>query len=51
MVLMTKRRNGHLLVRDGGGLTGIGSIGNIVKYRLAGVESEAEASRQYVAQA
>lgn len=51
MVLMTKQRIGHLLVLDGGALTGIGSIGDMVKYRLAGIKSEAEASHQYFAQA
>lgn len=51
MVLMTERRIRHLPVLDNGVLAGIVSIGDIVKHRLAEIESEAEALRQYVAQA
>jgi CBS domain-containing protein len=51
MVLMTERRCRHLPVLDDGALAGIVSIGDIVKHRLAEIESEAEALRQYVAQA
>jgi CBS domain-containing protein len=41
----------HLPVLDDGVLTGIVSVGYIVKHRLAEIGSEAEALRQYVAQA
>jgi CBS domain-containing protein len=51
MLLMNERRIRHLPVLDGGALTGIVSIGDIVKHRLAEIESEAEAAPQYVAQA
>ncbi len=51
MVLMTERRIRHLPVIESGALIGIVSIGDIVKHRIAEIESEAEALRQYVAQA
>ncbi|NQV81491.1 MAG: CBS domain-containing protein [Alphaproteobacteria bacterium] len=51
MVLMTERRIRHLPVIESGALIGIVSIGDIVKHRLAEIESEAESLRQYVGQA
>jgi len=51
MGLMTERRIRHLPVLHDGALAGIVSIGDVVKHRLAEIESEAEALRQYVAQA
>ena len=46
---MTERGIRHLPVLDDGDLTGIVSIGYLVKHRLADIGSEAEALRQYVA--
>ncbi|MEQ8247973.1 MAG: CBS domain-containing protein [Alphaproteobacteria bacterium] len=51
MALMTERRIRHLPVIDAGVLAGIVSIGDVVKHRLAEIESEADALRQYVTQA
>ena len=51
MGLMTERRIRHLPVLENGKLAGIVSIGDIVKHRLAEIESEADALRQYVTQA
>jgi CBS domain-containing protein len=45
---MTKRRIRHLPVVDGGRLTGIVSIGDLVAYRLSRIEEEAEAMRNYI---
>jgi len=50
MALMTERRIRHLPVSDNGALAGIISIGDVVKFRLAEIEDEAEALRNYVAQ-
>ncbi|MFC3674270.1 CBS domain-containing protein [Ferrovibrio xuzhouensis] len=49
MHLMTKRRIRHLPVVDDGHLTGMISIGDVVKRRIADTELEAEALRQYIA--
>lgn len=49
MHLMTKRRIRHLPVVDDGKLTGMISIGDVVKKRIADTEMEAEALRQYIA--
>jgi CBS domain-containing protein len=49
MHLMTKRRIRHLPVVDNGRLTGMISIGDVVKRRIANTEMEAEALRQYIA--
>ncbi|HEY0114202.1 MAG TPA: CBS domain-containing protein [Allosphingosinicella sp.] len=46
--LMTSRRIRHLPVVDGGRLIGIVSIGDLVKYRLDKIESEAEAMLTYI---
>lgn len=51
MARMTEQRIRHLPVIADGRLSGIVSIGDIVKHRLAEIEDEAEALRQYVAQA
>jgi CBS domain-containing protein len=51
MGLMTERRIRHLPVLQNGKLAGIVSIGDVVKHRLAEIESEADALRQYVTQA
>jgi CBS domain-containing protein len=47
MELMTNRRIRHLPVVDGGRLTGIISIGDIVKHRVAELETEQEDIRGY----
>lgn len=46
--LMTRRRIRHLPVVEGGSLLGIVSIGDLVKYRIDGIESEAAALRDYI---
>lgn len=48
--LMTQRRIRHLPVIDGERLVGFVSIGDLVKYRIDGIEAEAEAMRAYIQQ-
>ena len=43
--LMTRRRIRHLPVMEGEGVRGFVSIGDLVKYRIERIESEAEAMR------
>ncbi|HVI98374.1 MAG TPA: CBS domain-containing protein [Sphingomonas sp.] len=51
MALMTRRRIRHLPVIDGARLTGLVSIGDLVKYRIDRVEADATAMRDYIQQA
>ena len=46
--LMTRRRIRHLPVVSGGALIGFVSIGDLVKYRIDLIESEAAAMRSYI---
>ncbi|MCB2059234.1 MAG: CBS domain-containing protein [Novosphingobium sp.] len=46
--LMTKRRIRHLPVMEHGEMVGFVSIGDLVKYRIDRIESEAEALRTYI---
>jgi len=46
--LMTKRRIRHLPVVEDGTLVGFVSIGDLVKYRIDKIESEAAAMRDYI---
>lgn len=46
--LMTKRRIRHLPVMQGGQMIGFVSIGDLVKYRIDKIQSEAEAMRVYI---
>ena len=46
--LMTKRRIRHLPVLRDGKLIGFVSIGDLVKYRIDRIETEAEALRAYI---
>jgi len=48
LALMTRRRVRHLPVLDGGRCIGFISIGDLVKYRIERIESEAEAMRAYI---
>ena len=49
LALMTKRRIRHLpVVSESGELTGVVSIGDLVKYRIERIEAEAEAMRSYI---
>jgi CBS domain-containing protein len=48
LALMTRRRVRHLPVVEGGKITGFISIGDLVKYRIDKIESEAEAMRAYI---
>ena len=48
MQVMTDRRIRHLPVDDGGRLAGLVSIGDIVKYRLMEIETEAQSLRAYI---
>ena len=45
---MTKRRIRHLPVVEEGKLVGFVSIGDLVKYRIDRIESEAAAMRDYI---
>jgi CBS domain-containing protein len=49
MACMTDRRVRHLPVLDGDTLVGIISIGDVVKARMADLESESESLREYIA--
>ena len=49
--LMTQRRIRHLPVVEGGRLTGLVSIGDLVKYRIDRIEADAAAMRDYIQQA
>jgi CBS domain-containing protein len=49
MAVMTERRIRHLPVLKGGVLSGIVSIGDVVKQRLGEMEHEADAMREYIA--
>jgi CBS domain-containing protein len=46
--LMTRRRIRHLPVMADGTMVGFVSIGDLVKYRIDRIESEAEAMRAYI---
>ena len=48
LALMTERRFRHVPVVEDGELVGIVSIGDVVKSRLDGIASEAEAMRDYI---
>lgn len=48
MELMTDRRIRHLPVIDDGQLIGVISIGDVVKQRIADIENESEALKQYI---
>jgi CBS domain-containing protein len=48
LAMMTRRRIRHLPVVDGGRMVGMVSIGDLVKYRIEKVESEAAAMRDYI---
>jgi CBS domain-containing protein len=51
MEMMTLGKFRHVPVIEGGRLVGIVSIGDIVKHRLAEVEAETQAMRDYIATA
>jgi CBS domain-containing protein len=46
---MTAQRQRHLVVRDGGRLAGVLSVGDLVKHRLEQLETETGVLRDYVA--
>jgi CBS domain-containing protein len=48
LALMTQRRIRHLPVVEEHRLSGIVSIGDLVKYRMERIEAEAEAMRAYI---
>ena len=48
LALMTRRRIRHLPVERDGAMVGFVSIGDLVKYRIDRIESEAEAMRAYI---
>ena len=48
LALMTRRRIRHLPVVQGATVCGFVSIGDLVKYRIDAIESEAEAMRSYI---
>ncbi len=49
LAMMTMRRIRHLPVVEGTRLVGLVSIGDLVKYRIDRIESEANAMRAYIA--
>ncbi|MEO1100549.1 MAG: CBS domain-containing protein [Pseudomonadota bacterium] len=49
MELMTDRRIRHLPILKDGGLAGLISIGDLVKWKIAATEAEAEAMKSYIA--
>ena len=51
MELMTNGKFRHLPVIEDGRLAGIVSIGDVVKHRLAEIEAEHQAMREYIAMA
>ncbi len=51
LALMTQRRIRHLPVVEGDVVVGIVSIGDLVKYRIDRIETEAAAMRDYIQQA
>jgi CBS domain-containing protein len=51
MGIITEGKFRHVPVVEGGHLVGIVSIGDVVKHRLAEVEAETQAMREYIATA
>jgi CBS domain-containing protein len=51
MEIMTSGRFRHVPVIDNGRIAGIVSIGDVVKYRVAEIEAEGRAMRDYIAMA
>jgi CBS domain-containing protein len=51
MEMMTDGKFRHVPVVEGGKLVGIISIGDVVKNRLAEMEAESQAMREYIATA
>ena len=49
--LMTRRRIRHLPVMDGQRMVGFVSIGDLIKFRMDQIESEADQMREYIASA
>ena len=48
MAMMTDRRIRHIPVVEDGRLCGLVSIGDVVKYRLDEIQSEAQSLREYI---
>ncbi|MBM3555406.1 MAG: CBS domain-containing protein [Alphaproteobacteria bacterium] len=48
MALMTEKRIRHLPVAEGNQLVGVISIGDVVKFRIAEIEREAQDLRDYI---
>lgn len=48
LALMTRRRIRHLPVMEGSRMVGFVSIGDLVKYRIEKIETEAAAMRDYI---
>lgn len=48
LALMTRRRIRHLPVVESGAMIGFVSIGDLVKFRIERVETEAQAMRDYI---
>ena len=51
MEIMTTGRFRHVPVVENGRVTGIVSIGDVVKHRVAAIEAESQAMRDYIARA
>jgi CBS domain-containing protein len=51
MILMTEGRFRHVPVMESGRIAGLISIGDVVKHRVADIEADAKALRDYIAMA
>ncbi len=48
MGVMTDRRVRHIIIMDGDAMTGVVSIGDVVKRKIAQAEADAEALKHYI---
>ncbi len=48
MAMMTERRVRHIIIKEGGGMAGVVSIGDVVKRKIASAEAEAESLKAYI---
>lgn len=46
--VMTEKRVRHIIILDGGRMTGVVSIGDVVKRKIAQTEAEAESLKAYI---
>lgn len=48
LTLMTEKRVRHIIIMDAGRMTGVVSIGDVVKRKIAHAEAEAESLKAYI---